>query len=115
MAKLLDFNLFEQPTLPVVLRDAKRTRINITAPSEGLIEKLEANKADIIKVCKSGSTGAQLDATYSLVADLMSSNEEGIKLTAEELKTTYGVNYTMIAAFVVAYTNFIDEIKSAKN
>ena len=114
MAKTLDFNKLEQPTLNVVLRDEAQTRLTITAPSEALIEKLEANIDDIKAACSSKNKEA-LDTAFALAADFMSCNLEGIQVTSEELRGKYGVNYAMLLAFIVCYLEFIEEIKNAKN
>ena len=114
MAKILDFNAMEQPTLEVVLRDEARTKITVTAPTLALIEKLQANK-DIIKAVCSTKDEKALKEAYSLAAELMSCNQEGINLTGEELRTKYDVSYVLLFAFLVNYMEFIDEIKNAKN
>jgi hypothetical protein len=114
MAKTLDFNKIEQPTLVVVMRDEAQTKLSITAPSEALIEKLEANLGDIKEAC-SGKNREALDTAFDLAADFMSCNKEEIQLTGEELRGKYNVSYTMLLAFFVAYLEFIDEIKNAKN
>ena len=115
MAKMLDFNSFNQPTLPVVFNDGKRTTINVTVPSERLIEKLDTNRADITAKLKNVKNVKDLKPLYEFTAELMSNNEEGIKFTGAELQDTYNVNYMMLFAFFVAYLEFINEIKSTKN
>lgn len=114
MAKVLDFNSFTQPTLPVVLCDGEKKRLNITAPSTDLIEKLAANKDTIAKALSSKDTSV-FSAIYNLAAELMSHNDEGFTVTDDELKTKYGVTYVMLFAFFNAYSAFVDEIKNAKN
>lgn len=114
MAKMLDFNKFEQPTLPMVMRDDAKTHVTVIVPSEELIEKLEANKDEIAKACKSDNKDS-LASCYDLAAELISCNEEGITVTGKELKEHYGVNYLMLFGFFVAYLEFVNEIKSAKN
>ncbi len=114
MAKILDFNAMEQPTIEVVLRDEARTKITVTAPTLALIEKLQANK-DIIKAACNAKDSKALNEAYDLAAEFMSCNLEGIKLTGKELQTKYGVSYVLLFAFIVNYMEFIDEIKNAKN
>ena len=47
MAKTLDFNVIVPPTLPLVMRDPERTKIDVVAPTEGLGEELEAMAAKV--------------------------------------------------------------------
>ena len=42
MAKTLDFNIITPPTLPLVMRDDRRTEIIVSTPSEQLVEELLA-------------------------------------------------------------------------
>lgn len=115
MAKILDFNSFEQPTLPIVMKDEKKTTFTVTAPSEELIEKLDANRVEITEKLKNAKDLNSLNALYEFAAELISCNEEHVEITGEELKTTYKVNYMMLFAFYVAYMQFVNEIKNAKN
>lgn len=114
MAKIIDFNALEQPTIEVVLRDEARTKITVTAPDLALIEKLQANSDSIKAACSTKDLKAVNEA-YNLAAEFMSCNQEGIKLTGEELRTKYGVTYALLFIFIMNYLEFIDEIKNAKN
>lgn len=114
MARIIDFNKLEQPTLPLIMRDEKHTELNVVAPTEELIEKLEANYDIIQEACKPGKAGS-LDKAYELAAEFISCNLEGIKVTGDELRNVYKVNYLMLTVFMVNYLEFIDEIKNAKN
>lgn len=114
MARTIDFNKLEQPTLKLIMSDEKRTELNVTAPSEELIERLEANLDAIKDACKPGKDGS-LSKAYELAAEFISCNQEGIKMTGDELRDVYKVNYIMLTAFLVNYLEFIDEIKNAKN
>ena len=114
MARVIDFNKFEQPTLDVVLKDENQTKITVIAPAEALIEKLESNLDSIQSICK-GATGPALDESFALAAELMSCNREGLTITGKELREKYKINYVMLFAFIAAYIDFIDEIKHAKN
>lgn len=113
MARVLDFNKFEQPTLPLVMKDADQTRFTVTAPSTELVHKLEANKEDIEKALEKGDDS--IEKCWELAAELISCNEEGRQVTAEELKEKYRMTYVMLFAFFQVYGELIDEIESAKN
>ena len=114
MARSIDFNAFEQPTIEVVMRDDAKTKITVTAPSEALIEKMDANLDLIKNACKSDNPKA-MDECYSLTAEFMSCNLEGLTITGEELRNKYKVNYVMLFVFLKNYMDFIDDIKNAKN
>ena len=118
MAKLLDFNSFEQPTLPIIMKDESRTQLNVTAPSEALIEKLDANRDEISKRLRNvenAKTFRDLLPMYDFAAELISNNKEGIEMNGTDLRYKYNVNYLMLFAFFVAYMEFINEIKLSKN
>lgn len=114
MAKSLNFRSFAQPTLPINMNDAEETLFTVTTPSVELVEKLDANKDEIIAAFKKGDRNS-LDEIWSLAASLISCNREGRQVTAEELKGRYGMDYRMLFAFYQVYGEFIDEIEAAKN
>lgn len=114
MAKGLNFRNFAQPTLPITMNDPEETLFTITAPTVELVERLEANQDEIVAIFKKGDRES-LGELWSLAADLISCNREQRAVTAEELKGKYGVNYEMLFAFIMAYFDFVEEIKSAKN
>ena len=119
MAKTLDFNLFNQPTLPLVMCDAEHTPFTVTVPTEELVEELEALAPNLNTIFKSDNPTAH-DAVYKLAAKFISCNLEGLQVTAEELKTKYWpksrlTNQLYLLRFFSAYLDFINEIKEAKN
>lgn len=114
MAKALNFRNFAQPTLPINMNDTEETLFTLTQPSVEMVERLEANQAEIVATFEKGDRDS-LDEIWKLAADLISFNREGRKVTAGELKGKYGMSYEMLFAFFAAYGEFIDEINSAKN
>ena len=114
MARVLDFNKFEQPSLPLVMKDAERTRFTVIAPSVELIQKLEANQDDIEKALKKGDENS-IARAWSLAAELISCNEEDRQVTAKELQEKYRMTYVMLFAFFKVYGELVNEIESAKN
>ena len=114
MAKGLNFRNFAQPTLPINMNDAEETLFTLTAPTVELVERLEANQEDIVATFRKGGRES-VDELWNLAADLISCNREHRSVTAGELKGKYGMTYEMLFAFIVAYGEFINEIKSAKN
>lgn len=114
MAKGLNFRNFAQPTLPINMNDAAETLFTLTAPTVELVERLDANQENIVAILRQGDRQS-LDELWNFAADLISCNRENRTVTADELKGKYGMNYDMLFAFMVAYGEFINEIKSAKN
>lgn len=113
MARVLDFNKFEQPSLPLVMKDENRTKFTVIAPSVELIQKLEANKEAIDKALEKGDDS--IEKCWELAAELISCNEERRQVTAKELEEKYRMTYVMLFAFFEVYGELIDEIESAKN
>ena len=114
MAKGLNFRNFKQPTLPINMNDAEETLFTVTAPTVELVERLEANKDAILAVFEKGDSSC-LNEIWKLAADLISCNRECRQVCADDLKGRYGMDYQMLFAFLVAYIEFIDEVKREKN
>lgn len=114
MAKTLDFNALKMPKLPLVMSDADRTKITVTAPPEGLVEELAAAGPELKRTVESGDAEG-VRACYDLAARLMSCNLSGLTVTAEELRGKYGLDIYGLMFFFNAYTDFINEIQNAKN
>lgn len=114
MAKGLNFRSFKQPTLPINMNDAEETLFTVTQPSVEMVERLEANKDEIIATFEKGDRES-MDELWKFAAELISFNREGRKVAVEDLKGKYGVDYEMLFAFFAAYGEFLDEINSAKN
>ena len=114
MAKGLNFRSFAQPTLPIHMNDAEETLFTLTAPTVELVERLDANKSEILAVFQNGDRRS-LDECWKLAADLIGCNRECRQVSAQELKGRYGMTYPMLLAFFTAYGEFVKEIESAKN
>lgn len=114
MAKTLDFNSLKKPALPLVMKDDKKTKIPVTTPTEGLVEKLQAAGPEFETVFATGDPEG-VKAAYDLAAKLISCNLLGLQVTAEELRDKYGLNLYDLVFFFGAYTDFLAEIANAKN
>lgn len=114
MAKTLDFNSLLQPIQEVVLKDDARTQLRLTCPSEALVERLEAGMNDLRQVLQKKDRSA-IAACYTLAADLMSNNDTYQTITADDLRGKYRIGLPDLVVFFSAYTDFIAEIKNAKN
>lgn len=114
MARLLDFNTVEVQTLDIVLRDDARTKVHLRYPTEGLVQELIRISPEMHKVLENGDAES-LNLTYDLVARLVNCNRDGIKVTGEELRTKYGMDFEMIVLFCTSYLDFLKETTDAKN
>lgn len=114
MSKTFDFNSITQQTLEVTLCDPEHTVIHVTTPPERLIEQLAAS-IDELTSQEVGRNIEKIRASYQLVAELLSCNVEGILITADELREKYEIAPLVLAAFVPAYMDFINEFHNAKN
>lgn len=114
MSKKLDFNTVTRPVLELTMMDDERTVINVTAPTEGLVEELTSIAPHLNEIKNSGDAES-IAAIYDLTARVMSCNRSGVTVTADELRGKYKINLEALIIFFAAYIEFIDEITNAKN
>lgn len=114
MARLLDFNNIEVKTLDIVLRDDARTTVHLRYPTEGLVQELIRISPTMHKVIENGDEES-LALTYDLVARIICCNRDGFKVTGEELRTKYGMDFEMIIVFCSSYLEFLNEATNSKN
>lgn len=114
MAKTLDFNTVERPTLRLIMQDENKTRIDVSTPTEKLVEELQQIAPHLASVMESPSE-MQNKEVYELAARLINCNRSGIIVTAEDLRDKYYMNLESLLIFFNAYVEFIDEITHAKN
>lgn len=114
MAKVLDLNTVERPTLELTLQDEAKTTILVSTPSEGLVRELENISPELNKMLETGDKES-VDTIYDLAARLISCNRQGRQVTAEELRTTYKMGLESALLFFSAYLDFINDLTNAKN
>lgn len=114
MAKILDLNALEQPTLELTLRDTKRTTLRLTYPSTKLVERFMSASEELTKAAKTKNT-ATIKSLYGLTAEIISCNLDDIQINAEELRDEYGVRFSDLVVIFAAYLDFINELKDVKN
>ena len=112
--QMLDFNAITQPTLTVKLRDQEQTEVSLMFPDVDQMDRLMAMVPELQKVTET-KDGTTIRAVYTLVAELMNNNEDGLKFTAEELRERYNLKLLHVFQLVSAYMNFINEAQNAKN
>lgn len=110
--RILDLNM-DLPLLQVTMRDEARTTFEVMLPDEELINRLQNMGSDLDKL-KTGDQAGVL-ACYALVAELMSYNTDGVKITAEDLRGKYGMRLVPMILFVKSYLDFVNEITNLKN
>ena len=114
MAKTLNFRTLMAPTLPLVMNDDHGTEITVTAPTEGLVEELNA-VAPNMKAALEADEKEATPVIYDLAARLISCNKQGIQVTADDLRGKYKLNLEALIVFYNTYVDFLEEVASAKN
>ena len=114
MAKVLDFNILQQPTQVVRMMDDERTIIHLSAPTVDLVDELKNNAAQL-EAALSGKTKDTRQAVYNLAARLINCNLDGIIVTSEELALKYRMSLQALSVFYDTYVEFISEIGNEKN
>ena len=114
MAKTLDFNKLNRPTLQLVMMDDAQTSIKVGTPSEVLIEEMQAALPELQSIMSAGDKAA-VECCYDLAARLINHNYSGVTMTGEELRSKYRLGIDGLVIFFNAYLDFIHEITNAKN
>ena len=114
MGRILDFNSVEIKTLDIILRDDDRTEVHLKFPTEGLVQELVSISPELHKAFEEGDTES-LTRTYDLVAKLINCNRDGIKVTGEELRKKYRMDFELIILFCANYLDFIQSVSESKN
>lgn len=115
MAKILDLNSVEQrPTLELTLQDKEKTTLQVTIPTEGLVNELEDMGPELTRIVSKGDKEG-LDQAFDLAARLISCNRNGVTITADELRNKYNMALETLIVFMSAYLDFITEITERKN
>jgi hypothetical protein len=114
MIKKLDLNALEQPTLELTLLDADKTTFRLMCPDVKLVERFMVASRELSAVQTSGDAKA-IKKLYALTAEIISCNQDGIDVTAEELRDKYGVKFVHLIFIFKDYLDFIKEINEAKN
>ena len=114
MAKIIDLNALEQPTLELKLRDENRTIFRLTTPTTRLVEKFIEAKSEVGEIAKTHD-GEKIKKLFELTAEIISCNADYITVTAEELRDKYRLTFGDLVVIFAAYLDFIKELNNAKN
>lgn len=112
--KMLDFNTIQQPEWAIKLKDDAATVVTLTAPTERLLTRLTAVAGELSSIKDKGDEKS-INAVFSLIADVMNNNLDGLKFTEESLRKKYRMNFYDAVFFVRHYLVFINEITETKN
>ncbi len=114
MAKVLDFNVLQQPTQVLRMMDDDRTIIHVSAPTVNLVDELKNNGAALEKALASNDAAVSR-TVYGLAARLISCNLDGIEVTADDLAVKYRMSHVALKLFFETYVEFLNEITDSKN
>lgn len=114
MAKVIDLNALEQPTLELTFRDEAKTTFHLIYPTEKLVERFVSASGEIKKVAKDKKPES-IKALYELLAEIVSCNLDGFVVSAEELRDKYRVGFLDLTVVFKAYLDFINELNEVKN
>lgn len=112
--KALDLNALEQPVLELTFKDDDRTTVRLTYPTEKLVERFTSASASLNTVSRSKNP-TQIKKIYELLADIVNCNDDGLVVTAEELRDKYRVNFLSLTFIFKAYLEFLHELNDVKN
>lgn len=114
-SRVIDFNDIEQPTLDVTMRDEDKTVLHLSVPSVEFIERLQALEPVLKEMKKGGNAVESVKKLYAFFAEIISHNEDGIKVTAEDLIKKYNLNLVHLLQLYGVYMAFIEDLNNAKN
>ena len=114
MPKKLDFNTINPPVLELVMPDADKTQIDVTTPSEKLVEELQTI-APHMSEALAADDNETIPAIYDLAARLISCNRQKLQVTVDDLRNKYKLNLEALLVFYNTYLDFLNEITDAKN
>lgn len=112
--KELDFNSAIRPTLELTMMDEARTHISVKIPSEKQIRRLASTMAQLRDIVTAQDLGG-ITTVYDMAAELISGNRQLLTVTGEDLAEKYHMELEDIVLFFSAYSDFIADIKNAKN
>lgn len=112
--KALDLNKAKRQSFPVTMMDEKQTVFNLVMPNAETIKRLQAIYKELPSIMN-GDDPEALDACYEIAAELFSRNRMQRKVTVDELKIDYMMEFEDLLLFFNAYMEFIRELTKSKN
>lgn len=110
MSRSLDFNNIRKKYLTVTLADEAKTVLLIGTPTKAVLDSLLSMKDAL---GDENLTDDAIEELYEICAKIMSRNKTGRVITKEDVQDLF--DFEDIIVFIRAYTEFINEVSSAKN
>ena len=114
MPKTINFNNINRPYLRLIMQDDAQTTIDVTTPTEALVEELTAAAPELEGVLETMDANS-IRAVYDLAARLISCNLMGLPVTVDDLRGKYRMNLDSLIVFFSAYVECVEELTNAKN
>lgn len=108
--KALDFNYLKKVTWQVTLNDKEKTKLFLKSPTKALVDRFKVIQSMSVEGSESDSA---LDEIYEIVAELLSLNTRGIKITVKKVEESF--DFEDLKIFMTQYGQFMREITSSKN
>jgi len=112
--RTLDLNTAARPTLEITLQDEAKTVVRVTTPTEGLMDELQQLSPEMLEIIQTGDKEG-VEAVYTLTAQLLSCNLDGLSFTAEQLRDKYIEGFGSLVLVLNAYLDFVTELTKEKN
>ncbi|MBO5123421.1 MAG: hypothetical protein J6B99_09725 [Oscillospiraceae bacterium] len=97
------------------MRDTDHTVLHLSVPSVEFIEKMQALEPVIAEMQKGDNAVESIKKLYAFFAEIFSHNEDGIRVTAGDLRDVYKLNLLHLLKLYPEYMDFIGDIENAKN
>lgn len=107
----LDFRKQKKNYLKVTLNDEAETNLSIMQPTKELFGKMVAMSDEVGRM--DGADLDALDEVYSVCAELMSRNKEGLVVSKSNLE--HSLDFEDIVTFLRAYSAFVGAMVHGKN
>ena len=116
MAKVLNFNNITKKYLTVTLPDKNKTTLMITTPTKATMDNLLTLQEVFESVDENVNdedSRILMNSLYGTVAEIMSCNKGGVKITEKLVSETF--DFEDITIFYTEYIKFVDEVVNSKN
>lgn len=109
----LNLSTVRRPTLDLTFDDELETTLHVCFPTKDMVEALK--QMDVAAMRDDDETS--INQSYDFAASLISRNREGVRVTAEDLRTKYNMDLEALILFFNAYADYVAEIvrANAKN
>lgn len=113
MAHTLNFNNIKKLYLTITLPDDDNTTLMICSPKKSTMDALTIMRRYVDTEDQVERDSDEMDALYTVTAEIISNNKAGIKITKEHLENILDLEDILV--FFNAYEDFLKEIGRGKN